>query len=88
MNDTGFRETQKETLNDLMEELQKKVRDIKAEIYPKNGKCERPRMEAEQFGRPRELWCSWKPWKSGLHEQPNSQADKENRIGLGGLEGN
>ncbi|XP_072574895.1 UL16-binding protein 1-like [Vulpes vulpes] len=37
MNDTGFRETQKETLNDLMEELQKKVRDIKAEIYPKNG---------------------------------------------------
>ena len=38
MNDTGFRETQKETLNDLMEELQKKVRDIKAEIYPKNGK--------------------------------------------------
>lgn len=49
VNDTSIWERQTEALKDLVEELKKQLLDIRPDITATIGKCEWPRVEAEQM---------------------------------------
>lgn len=55
LNDTESWERQTETLKDLLEELRKKLLDMKAEAFPHSGKSERPGQRKGEFA----LSLSW-----------------------------